>query len=68
MDGNELLGRLKRLSEIEDRNKDIHSLTYAQFPGTHCPLMGAAMAIRGIDGAVMMIIGTDECAYYIQNI
>ena len=67
MDGNELLGRLKKLSEIEDPNKDIHSLTYAQFPGTHCPLMGAAMAIRGIDGAVMMIIGTDECAYYTKH-
>ncbi len=67
MDGNELLGRLKKLSEIEDRSKDIHSLTYAQFPGTHCPLMGAAMAVRGIDGAVMMIIGTDECSYYTKH-
>ncbi|MBR4145866.1 MAG: nitrogenase component 1 [Lachnospiraceae bacterium] len=67
MDGKELLGRLKRLSEIEDANKDIHTLTYAQFPGTHCPLMGAAMAIRGIDEAVMMIIGTDECSYYTKH-
>jgi len=67
MDGNELLSRLKRLSEIDDPRKDIHSLTYAQFPGTHCPLMGAAMAVRGIDGAVMMIIGTDECSYYTKH-
>ncbi|MBR3293515.1 MAG: hypothetical protein IKI69_03715 [Oscillospiraceae bacterium] len=67
MDGNELLSRLKRLSEIEDPGKDIHALSYAQFPGTHCPLMGAAMALRGIDGAVMMIIGTDECAYYTKH-
>lgn len=67
MDGKELLSRLKRLSEIEDTNKDIRDLTYAQFPGTHCPLMGAAMAVRGIDGAYMMIVGTDECAYYTKR-
>ena len=36
-------------------------------PGTHCPLMGAAMAVRGIQGAVMMIMGTDECAYYTKH-
>lgn len=67
MDGKELLSRLKRLSEIEDPGKDIHGLTYAQFPGTHCPLMGAAMAIRGIRGAYMMIVGTDECSYYTKH-
>lgn len=67
MNGNELLSRLRHLSEIEDPRKDIHGLTYAQFPGTHCPLMGAAMAIQGIDDAVMMIVGTDECAYYTKD-
>jgi len=67
MNGKELLTRLKRLGEIKDRSKDIHSLTYAQFPGTHCPLMGAAMAVRGIESAVMMIIGTDECTYYTKH-
>ena len=29
--------------------------------------MGAAMAVRGIRGAVMMIVGTDECAYYTKH-
>ncbi len=67
MDGKELLSRLKTLSQVEDPVKDIHGLTYAQFPGTHCPLMGAAMAVRGIRGAVMMIVGTDECAYYTKH-
>jgi len=67
MDGKELLSRLKRLSEIENPGKDIHGLTYAQFPGTHCPLMGAAMAVRGIRGAYMMIVGTDECSYYTKH-
>jgi len=67
MDGNELLGRLKTLGKIEDPNKDIHGLSYAQFPGTHCPLMGAAMAVRGIRGAYMMIVGTDECSYYTKH-
>ena len=67
MNGKELLQRLKTLSQIEDPKKDIHSLTFAQFPGTHCPLMGAAMAIRGIKNAWMMIVGTDECAYYTKH-
>ena len=67
MDRKELLSRLKTLSRIEDPKKDIHGLTYAQFPGTHCPLMGAAMAVRGIRDAVMMIVGTDECAYYTKH-
>ena len=67
MDGKELLSRLKTLSQVKDPRKDIHGLTYAQFPGTHCPLMGAAMAVRGIKGAVMMIVGTDECAYYTKH-
>ena len=67
MDGKELLSRLKTLSQIENPNKDIHGLTYAQFPGTHCPLMGAAMAVRGIQGAYMMIVGTDECSYYTKH-
>ncbi len=67
MDGNILLERLNRLSGIKDPKKDIHPLTYSQFPGTHCPLMGAAMAIRGIGGAYMMVIGTDECSYYTKR-
>ena len=67
MAGKELLSRLKRLSQAEDPKKDIHGLTYAQSPGTHCPLMGTAMAVRGIEGAVMMIVGTDECAYYTKH-
>ena len=42
-------------------------LTAAMFPGTHCPLMGAAMAVRGISDALMLIIGTDECTYYTKH-
>ena len=59
MDGNQLLAQMKRLSEAETV-KDVHPLTAAMFPGTHCPLMGAAMAVRGISDAMMLIIGTDE--------
>src|SRR5699024_5259474 len=47
--------------------KDVAPLTAALFPGTHCPLMGAAMAVRGIEDAVIMIIGTDECSYYTKH-
>ena len=30
-------------------------------------LMGAAMAVRGISDALMLIIGTDECTYYTKH-
>ena len=66
MDGNQLLAQMKRLSEAETI-KDVRPLTAAMFPGTHCPLMGAAMAVRGISDAMMLIIGTDDCTYYTKH-
>lgn len=66
MDGNKLLAQMKKLREV-DSIKDVKPLTAAMFPGTHCPLMGAAMAVRGIKDSMMMIIGTDECAYYTKH-
>ncbi|MGI6636586.1 MAG: nitrogenase component 1 [Christensenellales bacterium] len=67
MDGHQLVASLKRMSEIEDV-KQITHLTHALFPGTHCPLMGAALVIRGIQDAMMMVVGTDECAYYTKSL
>ena len=66
MDGNQLLMQMKHLGEVESI-KDVRPLTAAMFPGTHCPLMGAAMAVRGISDAMMLIIGTDECTYYTKH-
>lgn len=66
MDGKELLGRLGRLSGMTSM-KDVAPLTAALFPGAHCPLMGAAMTVRGIEDAVILIVGTDECAYYTKH-
>lgn len=41
-------------------------------PGGHedmerCPLCGAAKAIAMMDGAAMLIIGTEECTYYTKS-
>ena len=66
MNGKEIISRLKRLSEITS-TKDIQQLTAALFPGAHCPLMGAMMAIGGIEDAVLLILGTEECAYYTKK-
>lgn len=66
MDGTKILSKLKHLSEIRD-TKDIKQLTAALFPGSHCPLMGAMMAVGGIKDAVMLVLGTDECAYYTKK-
>ena len=67
MDGNELLGCLNRLSRVQTI-KDIPQLTTALFPGTHCPLMGAAMIAGGIKDCLLVIVGTDECSYYTKSL
>ena len=67
MDGNELLDRLNRLSRVQTI-KDVPQLTTALFPGTHCPLMGAAMIAGGIDDCLLVIVGTDECSYYTKSL
>ncbi len=66
MDGKKLQNRMKHLSEIT-LAKEIPQLTHAIFPGTHCPLMGAMMAVRGIADALLLVIGTDECTYYTKQ-
>ena len=66
MNGKQIVAQMKRLRDVETI-KDVRPLTAAMFPGTHCPLMGAAMAVRGIRDAMMLIIGTDECAYYTKH-
>lgn len=60
------LSRLCRLSEVCD-SKDIRPLTAALFPGAHCPLMGAMMAVGGIEDAAMLVLGANECAYYTKS-
>ena len=66
MNGTEIITRLKRLGDV-DSTKDINQLTAALFPGAHCPLMGAMMAVGGIEDAVLLVLGTDECTYYTKK-
>ncbi len=66
MNEQKLQKRMKRLHEIT-ASKQIPQLSYAVFPGTHCPLMGAMMAVRGIEDAVLLVVGTDECTYYTKQ-
>lgn len=67
MDGHEILQRLNHLSQVQTI-KDVPQLTTALFPGTHCPLMGAAMVAGGIDDCLLVIVGTDECSYYTKGL
>lgn len=64
-DGFEMLSGLSRLSEVSGM-KQVKPLSYALFPGYHCPLMGAMLTVKETENAVMVVIGPDECAYYIQ--
>lgn len=55
--------QLSRLNEIKS-NEDIKALSYAKFPGTHCPLFGVAMIASFIADLAVLVIGTGECTYY----
>lgn len=63
LDGNKILERLGKLSQAE-KMKDVKPLSYALFPGYHCPLMGAMLTVNRIKGSVLMVLGPDECSYY----
>lgn len=66
MDSKKILNRLGHLSEVTSM-KDIKQLTVALFPGAHCPLMGSAMTVRGIEDSIIVVIGTEECSYYTKQ-
>lgn len=66
MNGMELISRMKRLGDVESI-KQVTQLSSAMFPGPHCPLMGAMMAVRGIQDGFMLVLGTDECTYYTKE-
>ena len=57
MDGHQLVASLKHMSEIEDVNR----LPILHTPVSRNPLPfdGGSLAIRGIQDAMMMVIGTD---------
>ena len=54
---------LNRLDKIKE-DKDIKGLSYAIFPGTHCPLFGVALTASYIKGLALLVVGTSECTYY----
>lgn len=60
------INALSRLDEIS-RNEDVKSLSYAIFPGTHCPLFGVAMIASFIEDMVVIVAGTQECTYYVKD-
>lgn len=62
-DGNKILSRLTRLSEVKTM-KQVQPLTYSLFPGYHCPLLGAMLTVKEIEESVMLVIGPDECGLY----
>ncbi len=65
-DGDALLKDLKTLKQVKTM-RDVTNITHTQFPGTHCPLMGALLVVRGIKDAQALVVGTDECVYYSKS-
>ena len=47
LNGEKMLQSLKHLSQV-DKMKQVEPMSYALFPGYHCPLMGAMLTIRAI--------------------
>ena len=60
------LDKLVKLNGVNG-NEDIKSLSYAIFPGTHCPLFGVAMIASFIEDLVVLVAGTQECTYYVKD-
>lgn len=58
-----MLNEAYRLTKIKT-DRDIKSLSKAQFPGPHCPLFGAIMTASYVEDLTLLIIGTEECTYY----
>ena len=56
---------LNRLSKVT-ASKDIKSISNVFFPGSHCPLFGAAMISSQVKDLEVIVVGTDECTYYTQ--
>jgi len=59
------LDSLNRISKVK-ASKDIKSFSNVFFPGTHCPLFGAAMISSQVEDLEVIVVGTDECTYYTQ--
>ncbi len=64
--GETLLKDLKTLKQVNSM-RDVTDITHTQFPGTHCPLMGALLVVRGIKDSLAFVVGTDECVYYSKS-
>lgn len=61
-----MIDKLSKLYSIKSI-KDVKPLTFAAFPGSHCPLFGSALLLKEIKDAVFVVIGTDECSYYTKE-
>mgnify|MGYP000296761501 CR=1 FL=1 len=58
-----MLQSLKHLSQV-DKMKQVEPMSYALFPGYHCPLMGAMLTIRAIKDSVMLVLGQMSVLLY----
>lgn len=47
--------------------RNMKKMMYCDSDIARCPLSGAAKAVTMIDGAAMLVIGTEECTYYTKS-
>ena len=60
-----VVDNLNKISQVKT-SRDITSLSNVFFPGSHCPLFGAAMISSQVEDLEVIVVGTDECTYYTQ--
>ncbi len=58
---------VKTLDRIK-KDYDVKRVAHAFYPGLHCPLFAGVSMASQIDGLCILVVGTEECAYYSKNL
>ena len=58
---------VKTLDRIK-KDYDVKRVAHAFYPGLHCPLFASVAMASQIDDLYILVVGTEECAYYSKNL
>ena len=58
---------IKALDRIR-RDYDVRHVAHAFYPGLHCPLFAAVAMAMQIEDLHILVVGTEECAYYAKSL
>jgi nitrogenase molybdenum-cofactor synthesis protein NifE len=61
------ISALKTLDKIK-KDYDVKRVAHAFYPGLHCPLFASVAMASQIDDLYILVVGTEECAFYSKNL